>query len=56
MNPRSSDANREILQNNTPEGTEQPSPIQTTDLEAVARGSGPNIPRPESTPTMKVQS
>ncbi|MDQ1453100.1 MAG: hypothetical protein QOK38_2966 [Acidobacteriaceae bacterium] len=56
MNSRLSDADRKILQNSTPEESEQPSPIQTTDLEDVASGSGPNIPRPESTPTMKVQS
>jgi hypothetical protein len=49
------DTNRKILQNNIPEESEQPSPIQTADLDA-ASGSAPKFPRAEGTPTMKVQS
>jgi len=56
MNRIPLDANPEILQNNAPEQSEQPSPIQTADLEVGAGGTMPEIPRPENTPRLKVQS
>ena len=56
MNPKSSDANREILQNSTTEEPAQPSPVETADVEEVASGSMPENLRPLSTPRMKVQS
>lgn len=56
MNPKSSDANRETLQDNTStEGVESAS-IQARDLEEVANSNMPETPRPLSTPRMKVQS
>ena len=56
MNPKLSDRNRETLQDNTSEEVLQPASTQTGDLEEVASSSVPEIPRPLSTPRMKVQS
>jgi hypothetical protein len=56
MNPKSSDANRETSQNSTSTEIAQPASIQTGDLEEVASSRMPEIPRPLSTPRMKVQS
>jgi hypothetical protein len=56
MNPKLSDRNRETLQDNTSEEVVQPASVETADLEEVASSSVPEIPRPLSTPRMKVQS
>ena len=56
MSPMSSNANREILQTNTPEESEQAAPTETAVLEGEgATGwSLPKIPQTETTATPKV--
>ena len=56
MNSKSSDRSRENLQDDTSKEVVQPASTQTGDLEEVASSSAPEIPRPLSTPRMKVQS
>jgi hypothetical protein len=56
MNRLPLEANREILQNSTPEEPEQPAAIQTADLEVPAGGSMSKISQPMGTPRLKVQS
>ena len=54
MSPKSSDANREILQTSTLEESEQAAPIETAVFEGATGGSLPKIPQPETTATPKV--
>jgi hypothetical protein len=49
------EANPEIPQSNTPEESEQTSPIETAEVEAAGERV-PTFPRVQTTPTMKVQS
>jgi hypothetical protein len=56
MDSKSSDRSRENLQDDTSEEVVQPASTQTGDIEEVAGNLEPKIPRPLSTPRMKVQS
>jgi hypothetical protein len=56
MSSKSSDDNRETLEDSAPEEPEQSSPTQTAELEGAARSGIPTIPRRQNTPIMKVRS
>jgi len=53
MSPMS-DAHREILQDSTPEESEQPAPVQAAGLKGATSRSLAEIPRPDTTATPKV--